>query len=215
MLPASLARGLLPFFNNIAAARRKEHRRLVEYLHGDHYQAVSREWADFLSHIAEQPTSESADQPIGELSGKLILKRFRRILKSGSAITSTSHDDELHQLRIACKKLRYLLEFFAPLHADQLNGFIDQLKRIQSNLGDFNDLAVQIERLDSRIRRSVPHHRNTLLTAAAVGGLIAMLAEQKFRLRSEFNTVFAAFSSRANIRAYEERFNNVLRGNKS
>jgi len=206
MLPPSLNRGLVPFFNNIAAVRRKEHRRLVEYLHSAHYQTVCQEWDKFLDRLPNFPVTPTSEMSVGELSGKLILKRFRRVLRRGAAITAMSSDAEMHQLRIACKKLRYLLEFFAPLHADQLAEMIEQLKKMQSNLGDFNDLAVQIAKLDVRIRRASPHRRNSLLTAAAVGGLIAMLAEQKYRLRSEFDGVFAAFSSRANLRRYEERF---------
>jgi CHAD domain-containing protein len=50
----------------------------------------------------------------------------------------------LHRLRIDCKKLRYLLEFFISLYkADDTARIIKPLKRLQDNLGTFNDLDVQ------------------------------------------------------------------------
>lgn len=206
MLPESLRRGLVPFFKNIAATRRQEQRRLTEYLRSGHYRDLCLAWTGFLDRALTLPETANAGIPIIEMAGKMIIKRFRRVIKQGRAITDTSHDNELHSLRIACKKLRYLMEFFSPLYEDRLEAAIDTIKKIQSNLGDFNDLAIQIERLDNRIRRSSPHHPNSLLTAAAVGGLIAMLAEQKFRLRDEFDNVFAVFSRQDNRTAFEDKF---------
>jgi adenylate cyclase len=48
----------------------------------------------------------------------------------------------LHQLRIGAKRLRYALEFFAPLlPTRQTVALIKQLTRLQNRLGQLNDLA--------------------------------------------------------------------------
>ena len=55
-----------------------------------------------------------------------------------------SADKKLHKLRIECKKLRYLLEYFAPLFtAGAYQCELKKLKQLQGYLGDFNDSAVE------------------------------------------------------------------------
>ena len=50
---------------------------------------------------------------VGEAAQLLIGKRYRGVVRRGRGITSASSDESLHALRIRCKQLRYLLEFFA------------------------------------------------------------------------------------------------------
>ena len=48
-----------------------------------------------------------------------------------------------HLLRLACKELRYLLEFFASLFPrEKVDDVIQQLKKLQDLLGHFNDLRI-------------------------------------------------------------------------
>ncbi len=55
-----------------------------------------------------------------------------------------TEDEVVHQLRINCKKLRYLMEFFAPLFPEnEIKTLIKALKLLQDNLGNFNDYSVQ------------------------------------------------------------------------
>ena len=73
---------------------------------------------------------------------------YRRVLKRGTKIKPHTPAEALHQLRIECKKLRYLLEFFRSLcERKRVVPFIKELRKLQDNLGDFNDLQVQQEAL--------------------------------------------------------------------
>jgi CHAD domain-containing protein len=47
----------------------------------------------------------------------------------------------MHQLRIACKKLRYAAEFFKPI-IPGLDEYIRHLKQLQDVLGTLNDVSV-------------------------------------------------------------------------
>lgn len=49
---------------------------------------------------------------------------------------------ELHQMRIAAKRLRYTLEVFAPLYPDELKQPIHALRRAQDLLGEIHDSDV-------------------------------------------------------------------------
>lgn len=47
----------------------------------------------------------------------------------------------MHQLRIACKYLRYNLEFVRDLLGARAGALISDLRRLQDDLGDLNDAA--------------------------------------------------------------------------
>ena len=50
--------------------------------------------------------------------------------------------EQLHQLRIAAKKMRYTLELFITLNPTVIREWLGQLKRLQSALGSINDLEI-------------------------------------------------------------------------
>ncbi len=52
---------------------------------------------------------------------------------------------QLHNMRIAFKRLRYTLEAFGPAYDGRLNEFIQQSKSIQTLLGDIHDCDVWLE----------------------------------------------------------------------
>ena len=65
------------------------------------------------------------------------------------------NDEQRHQLRIAFKKLRYALEFFAPiLPRKPLQAYLAVLANIQDLLGQFNDLAEATQRIASLTRQN-------------------------------------------------------------
>lgn len=79
---------------------------------------------------------------VGEAAQLLIGKRYRGVLRRGREITSASSDESLHALRIQCKQLRYLLEFFRPTYGDLLKAETARLKELQDVLGEFQDACV-------------------------------------------------------------------------
>lgn len=67
---------------------------------------------------------------------KALRKRMKRLLRDQHAGYA-----EFHEVRIAAKKVRYLLEFFAPL-IDSGNGIgIVELTQMQDELGKLNDIV--------------------------------------------------------------------------
>jgi CHAD domain-containing protein len=86
----------------------------------------------------------------------------------------------------------------------ELGQFINQLKRLQDNLGVFNDLSVQLDELKRYLDRSgggVP-----VDTAVAVGALIARLEDRQRSVRGAFAESFAAFAGRDNAKRFESLF---------
>jgi len=63
-------------------------------------------------------------------------------LSHGSTRGEGDRLEQLHQLRIAAKKMRYTLELFVSLNPAVIREWLGQLKRMQSVLGSINDLEI-------------------------------------------------------------------------
>jgi CHAD domain-containing protein len=92
-----------------------------------------------LAHIADhqailQHTADRIDQRLDEF---LLLAR---------QALPTTHPEELHQLRIAAKRLRYLLELASETGYDGSVAALNWLRALQDRIGDWHDLeAIEAE----------------------------------------------------------------------
>jgi CHAD domain-containing protein len=206
-LPSRLQKGLGYFFEDIAANRRLEQKKLVRNLRAPRYGGILADWEQVLGVETDAVAGKNAEVPIGTLAGKIIHKRFRRVLRDGKKIHSETQDRELHRLRIECKKLRYSLEFFASLYdPQQMKQLIGQLKKLQNNLGDFNDLSVQQEMLANYLSHVRPGSRKSIELSASIGGLMTDLCRQHRQVRAHFEETFVHFSCRENLALYHDIF---------
>ena len=77
---------------------------------------------------------------------KVLDMQERCVLEAGAHVHKEVAE-EMHRLRIECKKLRYTAEFFLPLFAG-MDEFIRHMKGLQDLLGVMNDVAVMRGLLD-------------------------------------------------------------------
>jgi CHAD domain-containing protein len=89
---------------------------------------------------------------------------LRRRLKEFYSHWPDSHliptHEQLHNMRISCKRLRYSAESLRELYPDRLSLMIDILKRSQDLLGQIQDCITQrciIEEDLQRLRKRNPH----------------------------------------------------------
>jgi CHAD domain-containing protein len=120
------------------------------------------------------------------------------VLQEGNEISVASPAKALHDLRKSCKKLRYLMEFFQSLYAEEhIKQLIKNLKGLQEVLGDFQDYAVQEENLklfsEEMMELKIP--ANTFL---AMGVLIQDLDAHRCKAREEFASKFEVFKQEEN-----------------
>ncbi|MCW4026403.1 MAG: CHAD domain-containing protein [Candidatus Bathyarchaeota archaeon] len=188
--------------------QRIEQRKLVRALNQNRFKKLVKEWEEFLS--APRPESaamRNADTPIIETSSARIWKVFRRIIKTGTRIEESTPAEALHRLRIECKKLRYLLEFFRSLYSgEEMKSLIKSLRGLQNNLGDFNDCQVQQEKLIEFARQMVDERNARPQTLMAMGRLVERLEKRQQAERGKFSERFAAFSSKGNRSRFRELF---------
>ena len=210
MLPENLRSGLDPFFMDLEKERENELGKFVEVLRSDFYRQLVSDWDAFLvsdaAHEAVR-TPINAEEPVITLARRFIWRRYKKIMKDGAKMDNNSPDEKLHRLRIQCKKLRYLMEFFASLFpADEITLLTKQLKQFQDNLGEFNDLSVQRNTLKEYLDTIVPESDRAILVAAAIGGLITNLNMRQQHVRAEFSDQFRLFGQKENTKLFKQLF---------
>lgn len=205
MLPEVLREGLKLFFKGIVDTRRREMNRFTEYLQSEKYETKISHWIKFVEKDLHKDKIKSGDKTIIDISGKVIMKRFGKIITIIDSIEHDTPDEFIHGLRIECKKLRYSLEFFSSLYPDNASEPVARLKVIQTLLGDFNDYSVQIAELTSKIDR-LPAGKGTNQIAASLGGLIAILGKDKAQLRESCLKELGKFTDDANQLYFKNMF---------
>jgi CHAD domain-containing protein len=109
-----------------------------------------------------------------------------------------SPPESLHDLRKRAKELRYLLEFFAPLH-DQVayRKVLSDLKQLQDCLGAFQDSEVQRHEIHALADAMLAERAAPAATLLAMGEIAAKLALSQAEARAEFSARFARFAGSA------------------
>ncbi|MGE0709062.1 MAG: CHAD domain-containing protein [Planctomycetota bacterium] len=182
LLPAELQPGLDPLFAELAARRQGAQREVAALLEGPAFPRAREAVERLCARAGQRPC-----EPLAAHAHRLVRKRLRRVRGASRAIAAHSPDEELHELRIHCKRLRYGLELYGGALGDVAPA-VGALKQLQKVLGDFNDLSVQRARLLACLG---PDHDP--LVAAAVGGLVTALAAEQARVRAEYDAAAASF----------------------
>ena len=207
MLPSILHSGVDSFFDELTEKRKRTLRVLRKSLASERFTLFMQKWEAYLTELAVREDLPAGLKSCRKSTAKIIRKRFEKILAHGHAINPASPDEELHSLRIEAKKFRYLLEFFKSLfNGDCVDTYLKQLKRLQNNLGDFNDLSVQIEVLGEYMGEIKSGDSQGVETGAALGGLIVHLIDEKDKVRKKFEKTFKTFSSAENVELLESIF---------
>lgn len=107
------------------------------------------------------------------------VRAYHEALDSAEAMT-------LHALRIELKRLRYTVSFFEDVLGPQIGEFIKEIKALQDNLGNMNDVTSARTRLQNL---SEEHQ-------AALAGYLTHLDEQELALKGQFTELWTQFNTR-------------------
>jgi CHAD domain-containing protein len=213
LLPQSLHAGLDTLFSHLASERAEMLAKLAEHLRSKSYDKEFATLAKLFGARKKLTRGPKADLSAKAYASALIWKRYHKVCKIASAIDADTTDTEVHALRIHCKKLRYLMEFFAPLFPQkQINSLLKPLKRLQDNLGLFNDYAVQQDSLSVFLRQfNKPSQTGVLEMAQSIGALIAILHRRQMEERVRALESFAQFDSTQTRQTFRKLFKGGLR----
>ncbi|MCB1736479.1 MAG: CHAD domain-containing protein [Gammaproteobacteria bacterium] len=207
-LPEAQREHLAPLKDFLKQHHAQAYRELGTLLRSKRYKTFRRDWHRFLSTPPERVTElPNAMRPIRHVADERIWRLYRLALTEGGAITPDSPNDDLHELRKTCKKLRYLLEFFRSLYPPRkLDANIRALKKLQDFLGLFQDLEVQSHKLNEFEARMRAEGTLPAETGAAIEALVTHMLTEQTALRGGFATLFAHFASAENQSHYRELF---------
>ncbi len=208
MLPPILRNDIDPLFDHLRKKRSKALQKVIRGLKAKKYAKLLQDWEAFLNKPQrDSVTASNAKLPVIDLSRRRIYKKYRNVVKVGGQILGNTEDEMLHVLRIHCKKLRYLMEFFSGLFPrKKINVLIAQLKKLQDNLGDFNDLCIQEEYLLNIIKELPATQRQLKKTLVAIGSLVGTLGRERQMVKDAFAETFTDFSSSGNNELFQELF---------
>lgn len=207
-LPEAMREDIVLLFDYLRAQRERALEEVKASLSSSEYTRILGEWEEFLNEpIPEKTDAANAAIPIVDLARKRITKRYRRVIGEGEYILDHVQDELLHALRIECKKLRYLMEFFSSLFPrKKMTRLIKQLKKLQDNLGEINDLSVQenyLLHMAEELPMDDPRSRKALV---ATGYLVESLDNRRKDVRANFANTFTEFAAPANQDLFRQLF---------
>ncbi|MCS3729796.1 inorganic triphosphatase YgiF [Bradyrhizobium betae] len=105
-------------------------------------------------------------EPAVNFAQRILSEQYSKVLKRGRRFKSLPAP-QLHRVRLATKRLRYLSEFLLQLFADRKSArkFSRRLAALQEELGAFNDMAVTASLLDG-----LGAGPDSAIAAAAIAG---------------------------------------------
>jgi CHAD domain-containing protein len=199
-LVAASEADLEPFRAYLIRRRTREFRRLVAGLRSARFKAITDHWRKALTEVRDAggPRQRRREPTAGELAISTTGRAFRRIVAKGGAITQDSPPESLHDLRKRAKELRYLLEFFAPLHDPLIyRKVVGDLKQLQDCLGEFQDSQVQREEIHALADAMLAERAAPAATLLGMGEIAANLAISQAEAREDFSMRFARFAGSA------------------
>lgn len=208
ILPPELNDALEPFTQHLRDKREREYKRVIRHLKTKKYQALIGKWQTFFdSEIDPESLGENGNGSILKQVKGTIFKRFKQVITFGRLINDETQDKDLHRLRIQCKKLRYQLELFQYLFPQkEIQYLIRHLKVLQTNLGNYNDLSVQLRTLTDYLMTIKPRQTDAITNAAAIGALIGQLSRMKHYQRQSFHQSFEQFDHPKVRRLFKQLF---------
>jgi CHAD domain-containing protein len=196
LLPHDMHNHIYPFFEHLKNQRKHEHQLIKKTLKSAKYKRSLDDWELYLNTTAGiKDLTEFEKKPIIDIARIVIRKRNAKVLKFGKETLKTLSDELLHQLRIECKKLRYLLEFFNSLFPqNKIQFLIRKLKLLQDNLGRINDMVIQQQTLIEFAGQLSSKGTDAKDTVLAIGILIGKLHEKQKSEKKKFSEIFKIYA---------------------
>lgn len=181
--------------------RAKRRKRLNRFFDSKRYQRSLRHLERFATKKTKRARAHQRAYEPHELRHVLPVLLHKRLatVRAYDTIFPAADDSHLHALRVDCKRLRYAIEFFAPVLGSNAVSFLAQVVAMQDSLGRINDIAVFVKRLN-RLGKLPPEQ------AAVVDAYTARRNEELIQLRADFYEQWARF----NTRAWQRKFSDAL-----
>ncbi len=195
MIPKATHEGLHLMFEAFAKERTEQHKLVCKAIESKSYEKRMNNLLTGFSANTWTP-GPLAKQFSYQFACETIIKKYNKVTKLAGSITGKTPDETVHKLRIQCKMLRYLMEFFTPLFdRNEVKNLIKSLKKLQDNLGRFNDYSVQQQSLAQFLARTPIKNKKGVKLAESIGALTAILNLLQQQERAKVMENCARFNS--------------------
>jgi CHAD domain-containing protein len=141
-LPEEQRGGLDEFLQILEDRREAARADMIAYLDSRKYARFKADMDRFLAGGGKQGVPASSDS-VMDVAPAAVRERLADVLAFDQDVTLPNPPPErLHALRIACKRLRYTLEFFEEVLGPQTRALIAEVVALQDHLGIVQDTVV-------------------------------------------------------------------------
>ncbi|MDJ0973832.1 MAG: CHAD domain-containing protein [Planctomycetota bacterium] len=125
--------------------------------------------------IGSPPPAAAPGGTAGALAARVLRREAKRYARQIEALADVPTADDLHDVRIAGKRLRYAIEFVSPVLGDEAADAIQRLRLAQDELGAFQDDVALLAQAD--------HEGADAATANALAAVASRIGDPAAYLR--------------------------------
>ena len=201
-LPESERPALEPYRVDLARKRERARARLLRALDSRRFEGFVARFDRFLRKGPPgRPALAGARLPVTQAAPKKIRKELKKVLAKGRAIPEANPPaEDLHELRILCKRLRYTCEFFRELYGKGLRKFIRSVVELQDLLGAHQDACMAGETLRGAAERLPGSRKESVRLALVLGQLVGAQDRAAAASRAGFHQAWEAFDCKGHRR---------------
>jgi CHAD domain-containing protein len=126
---------------------------LAEFLAVAHLNDLQEQFTAAIDKALRQKKTKQTVS-FNEAGRKAVAESLQNLLDLGSSLYKPFNIEQLHEMRIAAKRLRYAIELFVACWGETIAPFAEEIARMQSFLGEVHDCDIWIDSLGKRLQRA-------------------------------------------------------------
>ncbi len=143
-IAAATDAGIHELASRVDARRATEQAKLRDALDGDRYATLKRGWRSGIADL-RMSANGTVEVTAEKLASDTIDRASKHLLQAARQIDDDSPADAIHRARKRAKRLRYAAEMLGgALPAKDVKSVVTHMKRLQDDLGQFQDSEVQL-----------------------------------------------------------------------
>jgi CHAD domain-containing protein len=128
---------------------------LTEALAVSRFKDLQERFTEAIDKATARKKSNGRASSFNEVGHKVVARGWQDLYELGASLYEPFNIEELHEMRIAAKRLRYAMELFAACWGEKITPFAEQIAEMQSFLGEVHDCDVWIESMSKRLQNDL------------------------------------------------------------
>lgn len=158
--PKTHRKALVDLMDYQLRRRRSAKRKLLKAMESPRYEKLRQGFGRAVTHSVGsleglQGVGDRAQEPFGPEARRLCAARLDELARCPRDLASLD-SEPLHQVRLACKKLRYSIEFFRDVLPDEAGKIANEASKLQDRLGQVHDADVWMGQVDAYRSKTSP-----------------------------------------------------------